>query len=115
MADCLFCKIINGEIPSTKVYEDENVYAFNDIEPQAPVHIILVPKTHIASGNELNDENRKRKRLCRKRLENSKQLRQRRRSDGRTPAFSFACGQKPRMASGLSKSGAYGKSCMRLF
>lgn len=57
MADCLFCRIINGEIPSTKVYEEENVYAFNDIEPQAPVHIILVPKTHIASGNELNDEN----------------------------------------------------------
>lgn len=57
MEDCLFCKIIAGEIPSTKVYEDESVYAFLDIEPQAPVHIILVPKRHIASANELNDEN----------------------------------------------------------
>ena len=55
--DCLFCKIAGGEIPSTKVYEDEQVYAFLDIEPQAPVHIILVPKTHISSANELNEEN----------------------------------------------------------
>lgn len=57
MEDCLFCKIIAGEIPSTKVYEDESVYAFLDIEPQAPVHIILIPKQHIASANELNDKN----------------------------------------------------------
>ncbi len=57
MSDCLFCKIINGEIPSTKVYEDDNVYAFNDIDPQAPFHIIIVPKDHIASGNDLTDEN----------------------------------------------------------
>lgn len=55
--DCLFCKIIAGEIPSTKVYEDETVYAFLDIEPQAPVHIIIVPKEHIASANELTDNN----------------------------------------------------------
>ena len=55
--DCLFCKIIKGEIPSTKVYEDELVYAFRDIEPQAPVHILIIPKEHIASANELNDEN----------------------------------------------------------
>lgn len=53
--DCLFCKIAAGEIPSTKVYEDEKVYAFLDIEPQAPVHIILIPKEHIASANELSD------------------------------------------------------------
>ena len=57
MDDCLFCKIINGEIPSTKVYEDDTVYAFNDIEPQAPIHIIIVPKAHIASANELDDNN----------------------------------------------------------
>ena len=44
MENCLFCKIIKGEIPSTKVYEDEMVYAFNDIEPQAPHHIIIIPK-----------------------------------------------------------------------
>ena len=55
--DCLFCKIIAGEIPSSKVYEDEYVFAFRDIEPQAPVHILIVPKEHIASANELNEEN----------------------------------------------------------
>ena len=54
---CLFCKIIAGEIPSTKVYEDETVYAFRDINPQAPVHILVVPKTHIASVAEINGDN----------------------------------------------------------
>ncbi|MBQ9428415.1 MAG: histidine triad nucleotide-binding protein [Clostridia bacterium] len=48
--DCLFCKIANGEIPSTKVYEDETVYAFRDINPQAPVHVIVIPKAHVASS-----------------------------------------------------------------
>ena len=57
MSDCLFCKIIAGEIPSTKVYEDEFVYAFLDIDPQAPFHAIFVPKTHIGSATEINDEN----------------------------------------------------------
>ncbi len=57
MSDCLFCKIIAGEIPSTKVYEDEKVYAFRDINPQAPVHVIVVPKMHIASANEITEEN----------------------------------------------------------
>ena len=57
MSDCLFCKIIAGEIPSTKVYEDDAVYAFNDIEPQAPIHVIIVPKAHIASANEITAEN----------------------------------------------------------
>ena len=57
MSDCLFCKIIKGEIPSTKVYEDDYVYAFNDIEPQAPHHIIIIPKEHIESANALNSEN----------------------------------------------------------
>ena len=51
--DCLFCKIVKGEIPSTKVYEDDNVYAFKDIAPQAPVHILVVPKSHIASANDI--------------------------------------------------------------
>lgn len=55
--DCLFCKIIAGEIPSAKVYEDEYVYAFKDINPQAPVHVLVVPKTHISSADELTDEN----------------------------------------------------------
>ena len=55
--DCLFCKIIAGEIPSTKVYEDDFVYAFRDIEPQAPSLILIIPKQHISSVNEINDEN----------------------------------------------------------
>ena len=59
MEDCLFCKIIKGDIPSTKVYEDEFVYAFKDINPEAPVHILVVPKKHIKSMNEIEeiDEN----------------------------------------------------------
>ena len=57
MNDCLFCKIIAGEIPSTKIYEDESVYAFADIDPQAPFHAVIVPKTHIASAAEINADN----------------------------------------------------------
>jgi len=57
MTDCLFCKIINGEIPSQKVYEDDKIYAFNDIDPQAPVHFLVIPKEHISSALELSDEN----------------------------------------------------------
>ena len=57
MADCIFCKIIAGEIPSNKVYEDEYVYAFRDINPQAPVHILVIPKEHIASAAEITPEN----------------------------------------------------------
>ena len=57
MADCLFCKIIAGEIPSTKVYEDELVLAFRDIAPQAPTHILVIPKEHIASVAEINETN----------------------------------------------------------
>lgn len=55
--DCLFCKIIDGEIPSTKVYEDEFVYAFRDIAPIAPVHVLVVPKTHICCANKIDSEN----------------------------------------------------------
>lgn len=53
--DCIFCKIIKGEIPSTKVYEDDTVIAFNDINPIAPIHILVVPKKHILSIMELDD------------------------------------------------------------
>ena len=53
--DCLFCKIINKEIPSDIVYEDDDVLAFNDIEPKAPVHVLVIPKKHIASLNELTE------------------------------------------------------------
>ena len=55
--DCLFCKIIAGEIPSAKVFENEWVYAFRDIAPQAPVHVLVIPKTHIASADGINPEN----------------------------------------------------------
>lgn len=55
--DCLFCKIIAGEIPSKKAYEDELVYAFYDIDPQAPVHILIIPKEHIASAAQITAEN----------------------------------------------------------
>ena len=57
MSDCLFCKIIAGVIPSTKVYEDETVFAFRDIAPQAPSHILVIPKTHIASAAEIGADN----------------------------------------------------------
>ncbi len=57
MSDCLFCKIIRGEIPSTKVYEDEKILAFRDINPMAPTHILVVPKEHIAGVDELNSSN----------------------------------------------------------
>ena len=57
MENCIFCKIIAGEIPSAKVYEDENVFAFRDINPQAPTHILVVPKEHIESVAEINDSN----------------------------------------------------------
>ncbi len=55
--DCIFCKIIKGEIPSTKVYEDEKVLAFKDINPVAPVHVLIIPKEHIASTNNITSEN----------------------------------------------------------
>lgn len=57
MSDCLFCKIIGQEIPSKKIYEDEWVYAFYDIDPKAPVHFLVIPKEHIASAMELTKDN----------------------------------------------------------
>lgn len=57
MCDCLFCKIIAGEIPSAKVYENDKVFAFADINPQAPVHVLVVPKTHVESMDALTPEN----------------------------------------------------------
>ncbi len=56
MADCLFCKIARREIPAALVYEDERVIAFNDINPQAPTHVLVVPKRHIATLNDLGTE-----------------------------------------------------------
>lgn len=56
---CLFCEIINGNIPSTKVYEDDMIYAFKDINPAAPVHVLVTPKIHIECANDINSENSK--------------------------------------------------------
>lgn len=55
--DCLFCRIIAGEIPSNKVYEDESMLAFHDINPEAPVHVLVIPKTHIPSMDGVSAEN----------------------------------------------------------
>jgi histidine triad (HIT) family protein len=57
--DCLFCKIVAGEIPAHKIYEDDQVIAFNDIAPQAPVHFLVIPKKHIATLNDLSEEDDK--------------------------------------------------------
>lgn len=56
MEDCIFCKIIKGEIPSEKVYEDEDVLAFKDIQPAAPIHVLIIPKKHIATLMEVTSE-----------------------------------------------------------
>lgn len=58
MDDCIFCKIVKGEIPSTKVYEDEQFYAFKDIAPVAPVHVLIIPKKHIAGIASLTEADR---------------------------------------------------------
>ena len=58
MADCIFCKIASGEIPSTMVYEDDTVAAFKDLEPQAPVHVLIIPKKHIKNAAELGESDR---------------------------------------------------------
>ena len=59
MADCLFCRVLKKEIPSKPVYEDESVYAFHDINPQAPTHILIIPKKHVAGVRELTAEDEK--------------------------------------------------------
>lgn len=55
--DCVFCKITDGSIPSDKVYEDDKILAFYDLEPQAPVHVVIIPKAHIGSADALNEDN----------------------------------------------------------
>lgn len=55
--DCLFCKIISGEVPSKKIYEDDTVYVFEDIAPAAPIHYLLIPKQHIAGASEISESN----------------------------------------------------------
>ena len=56
MSDCLFCKIINGDIPAARIYEDDDVIGFNDINPQAPHHVLFIPKRHISTINDLVEE-----------------------------------------------------------
>jgi histidine triad (HIT) family protein len=56
MPDCIFCRIVRGEIPSKKVFEDENTYAFEDLDPQGPTHVLIVPKKHIAGLKEASAE-----------------------------------------------------------
>ena len=55
--ECIFCKIISGEIPSNKIYEDDKVYAFYDISPEAPTHFLVIPKQHIENADEITEEN----------------------------------------------------------
>lgn len=55
--DCVFCKIVNGQINASKIYEDDKVLAFKDLSPQAPVHILIIPKEHISSANDLTNKN----------------------------------------------------------
>ena len=58
MEDCIFCKVVKGEIPSQKVYEDEKILAFNDVNPQAPIHILIIPKRHIDKLSSLEDKDK---------------------------------------------------------
>jgi histidine triad (HIT) family protein len=57
MSDCIFCKIVKGEIPCSKIYEDDNILAFDDIQPMAPVHVILIPKKHMPTLLDIDAEN----------------------------------------------------------
>lgn len=59
MSDCIFCKIVKGEIPSKKAYEDEEILAFHDINPAAPAHVLVIPKVHIASLDDLREEDQR--------------------------------------------------------
>ena len=107
--DCIFCKIANGEIPSTKVYEDDKMLAFRDLDPQAPVHILMIPKEHIAYGRKRADRRtylHGRKEDCggrrsHERLSHRQQLRRRRRTDRKAPAFPPARRTLYGVASGL--------------
>ena len=58
MSDCVFCKIVSGEIPSNKVYEDDDILCFRDLDPQAPVHVLIIPKKHIASLDDVTEEDK---------------------------------------------------------
>ena len=55
MSECIFCKIVNGDVPCEKIYEDEDIFAFKDINPSAPIHVLFIPKKHFASLNDMNE------------------------------------------------------------
>ena len=108
--DCLFCKIVAGEIPSDKLYEDDICYAFKDIDPQAPVHFLVVPKAHITGAGGQRPDSRPHIRCdrapdtaawVRRRLPCRDQLRQAGWTDGWASAFSCARRAQPRLASRL--------------
>ena len=101
--DCLFCAIIDGEIPSNKLYEDELCYAFYDIEPQAPTHFLVVPKAHICCANDIDESNEAVVAHCFTVIArpHRQQLRRSGWPDREAPAL--PCAQRPRhdLASGL--------------
>ena len=106
MSDCLFCKIINGEIPSNKLYEDDKILAFYDISPIAPVHFLVIPKEHIQSVDAVNAQNSEVVAYIfakigwhRKRLPRCLQLRPRRGPDGAAPALPCAGRQRDELGS----------------
>ena len=119
MNDCLFCKIISGEIPSTKVFEDDQVLAFRDIAPMAPTHILVIPKTHIAGVDEITPENSaivahifemipiiaREEGLTGGWLPGGQQLRPRCGSDRAAPAFPHSRRQKARHRNGVRRNG----------
>lgn len=119
MNDCLFCKIAAGEIPSTKVYEDETTLAFRDIAPQAPVHVLVIPKKHVSGWYDAQSESdetlahlmrvaaqgRQERGHCGKRLPRCLQLRRRRAADRQAPAPACARRQKDGRTDGLICSG----------
>ena len=110
MQDCLFCKMAAGDIPVSKVYEDDTVLAFHDIDPQAPVHFLVIPKTHIASPGGITPENSAVvahifeviARLAEERIPRCDELWQGRRTERAASAFSCVGKAQPGMAAGLS-------------
>jgi histidine triad (HIT) family protein len=118
MSSCLFCRIVNGEIPAKKVHEDDRLIAFEDINPQAPMHVLVVPRAHIATLNDMLAEHDALvgsmvrlgstiaggTRLLVRWLQDGHQLQRRRRTDGVSPALARAGRAPARLAAGLTNS-----------
>ena len=119
MADCIFCQIVEGKMPSKKVYEDEYVYAFHDISPAAPTHILVIPKKHIPTIMDLKEEDQmlagkvmaaiqkiaKEYHLDERGFRDCKQCRKRRRTNRLSHSFPFVGWTDPDLASGLILTG----------